>query len=257
MQIPRRGQMAIFDRSWYGRVLVERVHGLTPIPDWIRAYEEINEFERTLADDGIVMVKFWLHISREEQLRRFITLTLDPETAWQVTAEDWDNHQEYAEYEAAVEDMLANTNTAVAPWAVVPANDMNYKTYLVFKTIIDRLEDALDVERTHWRSLETLEREAAKKRTSTKKTDQKKRKEDKKKKKIEKLNAQEADSRKADEGTEQDVGEDSVNDKTEPILAAMQAGPHIPEAGAIQVATVIQENEEVMEEMIEEDVDNA
>ena len=88
MQIPRRGQMAIFDRSWYGRVLVERVEGLTPIPDWIRAYEEINGFERTLADDGIVMVKFWLHISREEQLRRFIALTLDPDTAWQVTAED-------------------------------------------------------------------------------------------------------------------------------------------------------------------------
>ena len=88
MQLPRRGQMAIFDRSWYGRVLVERVKGLTPIPDWIRAYEEINGFERTLADDDIVMVKFWLHISREEQLRRFIALTQDPDTAWQVTAED-------------------------------------------------------------------------------------------------------------------------------------------------------------------------
>ncbi len=172
MQLPRRGQMAIFDRSWYGRVLVERVKGLTPIPDWIRAYEEINGFERTLAADDIVMVKFWLHISREEQLRRFIALTLDPDTAWQVTAEDWENHREYDEYEAAVEDMLTNTSTPHAPWTVVPANDMNYKTYLVFKTIIDRLEEALDVERTEWKGLATLEAEAEKKAQAKKKKKQ-------------------------------------------------------------------------------------
>jgi polyphosphate kinase 2 (PPK2 family) len=202
MQIPRRGQMAIFDRSWYGRVLVERVKGLTPIPDWIRAYEEINGFERTLADDGIVMVKFWLHISQEEQLRRFVALTQDPDTAWQVTAEDWDNHHEYAEYEAAVEDMLTNTSTEYAPWTVVPANDMYYKTYLVFKTIIDQLEIALGVERTEWKDLAILEDEAAKKRRA------------KKKKKANKAKAKVAGQDSAGD-TEEKPGADSAVEATE------------------------------------------
>lgn len=157
MQIPRHGQMAIFDRSWYGRVLIERVNGLTPIPDWIRAYEEINAFERTLTDDNTVLIKFWLHISREEQLRRYIALTEEPDTAWQVTAEDWENHRKYSEYAAAVSDMLANTDTDDAPWTVVPATDMNYKTYHVFRTIIERLEAALGIEPTEWQDLETLE----------------------------------------------------------------------------------------------------
>jgi polyphosphate kinase 2 (PPK2 family) len=105
MNIPRNGQIAIFDRSWYGRELVERVRGLTPVPEWIAAYEEINQFERTLADDGAIFLKFWLHIPRKEQLRRFIDLTAQPATAWQVTAEDWENHRLYDEYVAAVRDM--------------------------------------------------------------------------------------------------------------------------------------------------------
>lgn len=146
MEIPRRGQIAIFDRSWYGRVMIERVEGFTPIPDWIRAYEEINGFERTLADDGTVFCKFWLHIDKEEQLRRFIKLTQSAETAWQVTAEDWQRHRRYDEYEAALRDMLSSTSTPVAPWTVVPSTDLNYKTWYVFQTIIQRLEEALDVE---------------------------------------------------------------------------------------------------------------
>jgi polyphosphate kinase 2 (PPK2 family) len=93
MNIPRYGQIAIFDRCWYGRVLVERVEGLTPVPEWIAAYEEINQFERTLADDGTIFLKFWLHITKQEQLRRFVELAQAPDTAWQVAAEDWEHHR--------------------------------------------------------------------------------------------------------------------------------------------------------------------
>lgn len=157
MKIPRYGQMVIFDRSWYGRVLVERVEDLTPIPDWIRAYEEINEFEQTLADDGCIFIKFWLHISRKEQLRRFMLLSKDRAKAWQVSAEDWENHRKYDEYLAAVQDMLANTHTDHAPWAVVPATDKNYRQYAVLKVVIETLEHALDVESTDWPTVDELE----------------------------------------------------------------------------------------------------
>ncbi len=156
MNIPRYGQIAIFDRSWYGRVLVERVEGLTPMPEWIAAYEEINQFERTLADDGTVFVKFWLHISKEEQLRRYISLSEAPETAWQVTAEDWEHHRKYDEYSAALRDMLASTNTAVAPWTIVPSTDREYRLYVVFRTLIRQLEACLDLPLSIWPSSEEL-----------------------------------------------------------------------------------------------------
>ena len=156
MNLPRYGQIAIFDRSWYGRVLVERVRGLTPMPEWIAAYEEINQFERTLADDGTIFLKFWLHISRREQLRRFMLLTQDPSTAWQVTAEDWENHRLYDEYVAAVRDMLASTNKPYAPWAVVDATDREYRMYRVCRAVIDQLEQVLDVPASAWPSLEEL-----------------------------------------------------------------------------------------------------
>ena len=161
MNIPRYGQIAIFDRSWYGRVLVERVNALTPMPQWIAAYEEINNFERTLADDGTIFVKLWLHISKDEQLRRFMQLASEPETAWQVTAEDWENHRRYEEYRAAVLDMLQKTNTPVAPWAVVPANDGDVRQYVVFSAIIARLEAALDLAPTQWPTLDELSEKAA------------------------------------------------------------------------------------------------
>ncbi|MFZ4655393.1 MAG: polyphosphate kinase 2 family protein [Caldilineaceae bacterium] len=153
MQIPRHGQIAIFDRSWYGRVLVERAEGLTPIPEWIRAYEEINAFERTLADDQTIFIKFWLHISKAEQLRRFLYLSQQPDLAWHVAAEDWEHHRKYDEYLAAVRDMLTNTNTSVAPWTVIPATDPNYRTYQVFRTLIERLEAGLGVEPMTWPDL--------------------------------------------------------------------------------------------------------
>jgi polyphosphate kinase 2 (PPK2 family) len=162
MNIPRYGQIAIFDRSWYGRVLVERVEGLTPIPEWIAAYEEINQFERTLADDGTVFIKFWLHISREEQLRRFLDLSTQPETAWQVAAEDWEHHRKYDEYLAAVRDMLASTHTPYAPWTVVPSTDRDYRLYTVFRTIIARLEAALDLPLTDWEEPDLVKRESKK-----------------------------------------------------------------------------------------------
>lgn len=173
MQIPRHGQIAIFDRSWYGRVLVERVEGLTPIPEWIRSYEEINAFERTLADDQTIFIKFWLHISKTEQLRRFLYLSQQPELAWQVAAEDWEHHRKYDEYLAAVRDMLVNTNTPVAPWTVIPATDPNYRTYQVFRTLIERLEGGLGVEPMSWPDLAEFGSESAaaetKKKTKAKK----------------------------------------------------------------------------------------
>jgi polyphosphate kinase 2 (PPK2 family) len=156
MNLPRYGQIAIYDRSWYGRVLVERVAGLTPMPQWIAAYEEINNFERTLADDGAVFIKFWLHISKDEQLRRFMQLATEPENAWRVTAEDWENHRKYDEYLAAVRDMLAKTSTPIAPWTVVPATDSEVRLFLVFDTIIKRLETALALPPTPWPPLAEL-----------------------------------------------------------------------------------------------------
>jgi polyphosphate kinase 2 (PPK2 family) len=150
MNIPRYGQIAIFDRCWYGRVLVERVEGLTPVPEWIAAYEEINQFERTLADDGTIFLKFWLHITKQEQLRRFVELAQAPDTAWQVAEEDWEHHRKYDEYLAAVRDMLANTNTAYAPWHAVPATDREYRLYVVCHTIIRRLEEALKQPASKW-----------------------------------------------------------------------------------------------------------
>jgi polyphosphate kinase 2 (PPK2 family) len=159
MKIPSYGEMAIFDRSWYGRVLVERVRKLTVMQNWLRAYEEINNFERLLANDGMIFIKLWLHLSQEEQLRRFIQLTQDPEQAWQITAEDWENHRQYDDYLAAVKDMLANTHTDYAPWSVVPATDRNCRLYLVHKVIIDTLERVLQVEPTSWATFEAMEGE--------------------------------------------------------------------------------------------------
>jgi AMP-polyphosphate phosphotransferase len=218
MQIPRHGQIAIFDRSWYGRVLVERVEGLTPIPEWIRAYEEINAFERTLADDQTILIKFWLHMSKAEQLRRFLYLSQQPELAWQVAAEDWEHHRKYDEYLAAVQDMLDNTNTSIAPWAVVPATDANYRIYCVFRTVIERLESALDVEPTRWPDLEKLGKQPAdqkaKKKEKATKVEKDKNKKDKatKDKKAKTLKAEKPQTKKGKREKPLD-GEVSKKDK--------------------------------------------
>jgi polyphosphate kinase 2 (PPK2 family) len=142
-KLPGRGEWAIFDRSWYGRVLVERVEGLTPEPEWRRAYRDIVDYERTIADDGYLIVKFWLHISKREQKRRFKRLINDPLTAWHVSAEDWDHHRKYDDYVIAVEEMLERTASEWGPWTIVEATDRYYTHVKIFQTIIAALEERL------------------------------------------------------------------------------------------------------------------
>lgn len=143
LKIPNYGEMAIFDRSWYGRVLVERVEGLTPEAEWQKAYRDIVDFERALADDGYVIVKFWLHISREEQARRFRMLEKDPLKSWHVTEEDWGHHRKYSEYLVAVEEMLERTDSEWGPWTIVEATNRWWARSKVFQTIILALETRL------------------------------------------------------------------------------------------------------------------
>ena len=143
LKIPARGEMAIFDRSWYGRVLVERVEELTPESGWRKAYRDITEFERMLADDGTVILKFWLHISREEQKRRFKMLEKDPLESWHVTPEDWIHHRKYDRYLVAVEEMLERTDTEWGPWIIVEATCRWFARKKVYDTIILTLERRL------------------------------------------------------------------------------------------------------------------
>jgi polyphosphate kinase 2 (PPK2 family) len=143
LKLPNYGEMAIFDRSWYGRVLVERVEGLTPEEKWRKGYRDIVDFEHTLADDGYVICKFWLHISREEQRRRFKMLETDPLESWHVQVEDWEHHRKYDEYLLAVEEMLEQTETEWGPWTIVEATDRRWARVKIFQTIIRRLEEAL------------------------------------------------------------------------------------------------------------------
>ena len=115
-------QLVVFDRSWYGRVMVERVEGFATENEWRRAYREINEFERQLADAGVLVAKFWLHLSREEQLRRFQLREKAAHKSWKLTDEDWRNRERWREYERAVEQMLVKTSTVTAPWTIVEGN---------------------------------------------------------------------------------------------------------------------------------------
>lgn len=142
-KLPNYGEMAIFDRSWYGRVLVERVEGLTPEEQWRKAYRDIVNFERTLADDGHVIIKFWLHISKEEQARRFKKLEANPLKAWHVQEEDWEHHRKYDQYLLAVEEMLERTDTEWGRWTIVEATNRRWARVKIFQTIIGRLEEAL------------------------------------------------------------------------------------------------------------------
>jgi polyphosphate kinase 2 (PPK2 family) len=143
LKTPNYGEMAIFDRSWYGRVLVERVEGLTPVREWRKGYRDIVDFERTLADDGYVIIKFWLHISKQEQKRRFKKLEKDPLKSWHVQPEDWEHHRKYKEYLVAVEEMLERTDTEWGPWTIVEATDRRWARVKIFQTIIQHLEEAL------------------------------------------------------------------------------------------------------------------
>jgi polyphosphate kinase 2 (PPK2 family) len=143
LKLPNYGEMAIFDRSWYGRVLVERVEQLTPETAWRKAYRDIANFERTIADDGYVIVKFWLHISKKEQKKRFKKLEADPLESWHVQPEDWEHHRKYDEYLRAVEEMLERTETEWGPWTIVEATDRRWARVKIFTTIIHSLEEAL------------------------------------------------------------------------------------------------------------------
>lgn len=143
-RLPEAGQIAIFDRSWYGRVLVERVEGFCPPEAWQRAYSEINQFERQLTDYGAIVLKFWMHISQAEQLKRFKEREQTNYKSWKLTDEDWRNRGKWADYEAATEDMLLKTSTHPAPWTIVEANDKLHARIKVLKTVAEKLKRELD-----------------------------------------------------------------------------------------------------------------
>ena len=141
--LPRTGHLAIFDRSYYGRVLVERVEHFAAEAEWQRAYQEINEFESQQASFGMVICKFWLHVTSEEQLRRFHRRELDPFRQYKLTEEDWRNRAKIPEYTSAVEDMLVRTSTPHAPWTVVEANDKYYARVKVVENVVENIENRL------------------------------------------------------------------------------------------------------------------
>ena len=144
-RLPERGQIAIFDRSWYGRVLVERVEGFAGEAEWKRGYKEINSFERQLREFGAILVKFWIHISREEQLRRFEERKAIGYKSWKLTDEDWRNREKWSAYEDAVEQMLVKTSTMTAPWIVVEGNDK----YWARTRVLAKLVKVLSAEMGH------------------------------------------------------------------------------------------------------------
>lgn len=142
--LSRAGRFTIFDRSWYGRVLVERVEGFATEPEWRRAYAEINDFEDQLIQSGIVLCKFWLHISKDEQLARFKHREETPYKRWKLTDEDMRNRERWDAYEAAVNTMVERTSTSVAPWTLVEGNDKRYARVKILETVCDRLKMGLD-----------------------------------------------------------------------------------------------------------------
>jgi PPK2 family polyphosphate:nucleotide phosphotransferase len=146
-KLPKRGDIAVFDRSWYGRVLVERIEGFATRGEWSRAYEEINHFEKTLIDDGHVIVKFFLHISKEEQKRRFEARAKNPLKSWKLNDEDFRNRKKWDDYEAAIEDMFEKTDTSAAPWHIVPAEDKRFARVAVADLTIKAISKAVDKKR--------------------------------------------------------------------------------------------------------------
>ncbi len=139
----RAGRVTVYDRSWYGRVLVERVEGLAGPHEWQRAFAEINDFERQLVESGTIVVKFWLHITPDEQLRRFERRQEIPFKRWKLTDEDWRNREKWPEYERAAHQMIGQTSTSLAPWRLVPANSKRFARLAVLDTVCNALEEAL------------------------------------------------------------------------------------------------------------------
>jgi AMP-polyphosphate phosphotransferase len=144
LKIPRYGEMAIFYHSWYERVLRERVEEGLSKQDLSRAFRDITNFEHTLADDGYVIIKLFLHLSQEEQARRLLDLQSDPLSNWRVRAEHWERHRRYGRYSAAINEMLRRTDTPGAPWTVIPATDFRWACMTTFETVVARIERALE-----------------------------------------------------------------------------------------------------------------
>lgn len=142
---PDEKQVLVFDRSWYGRVLVERVEGFCSEADWKRAYREINEFERQLADTGAILVKFWIQVSKEEQLKRFDERENSRYKAWKLTDEDWRNRGKWDQYGDAVEEMVLKTSTLTAPWTIVEGNDKDYARIKTLRTLVEATAKGLGV----------------------------------------------------------------------------------------------------------------
>ena len=142
-QLGRDGKFTLFDRSWYGRVLVERVEGFAQEHEWLRAYPEINRFEEQICNHGSVLLKFWLHISRDEQLKRFEARQETPYKQHKITEDDWRNREKWHDYELAVHDMVTHTSTSAAPWTLVAGNDKRHARIQILKTFCDALEQRL------------------------------------------------------------------------------------------------------------------
>jgi AMP-polyphosphate phosphotransferase len=142
--LPETGQIALFESSWYQRVLTERVEGFCSEDEWKRAFREINQFERQLVDFGTILLKFWIHISLEEQMRRFETPLEDKPHVWRLSQDDWRDQEKRDLYETAVDEMLLKTNTILAPWTVVAGDSRNYAQIVILQTLVKELSQSLD-----------------------------------------------------------------------------------------------------------------
>lgn len=144
-RLPKAGHVGMFDRSWYGRVLVERVEEITPPERWAQGYDEINEFEHDLVDWGAILLKFWVDVSDEEQLARFKARQEDPAKQWKITPDDWRNREKYPQYKSAIDDMFRLTSTTYAPWITLESDDKKYARIKALKIIVEALEERLGV----------------------------------------------------------------------------------------------------------------
>ena len=143
-RLPKTGHIAIFDRTWYGRVMVERIEGFCSENDWQRAYNEINEFEKELSDWGAVVIKFWVQIDKRTQLKRFKERQATPEKQWKITDEDWRNREKWNQYEGAIDEMIQKTSTEFAPWYILESVDKKYARIKALEIVIDRIKKACD-----------------------------------------------------------------------------------------------------------------
>jgi AMP-polyphosphate phosphotransferase len=139
-EVPGMGGMCVFDRSWYGRVLVERIEGFASHDEWRRAYKSIVEFEQSLVEEGVILVKVWMHISNDEPMRRFEARSLDPLKTWKLTAEDWRNREKNPQYREAAEEMFRRTDHPDAPWHIIPAEQKRYGRIAVLETVNREIE---------------------------------------------------------------------------------------------------------------------